>query len=231
MRGHGQLRRLARLDAEQGNLDAALDHAITAGRRETALRMVLARTWPWVMRGRRREAAEWARAVLALVGDEAPPGHELAHSMCVLFVPGADPAQVERALEVTQRSDRPAALGAWTIAGGYEGDPAEIRARAAALAERFGAHPDPWLRAMAGLAYGLVRFEYTPGGAGGPRNTCAPRGTASPVSATAGARRSACSRSAWCSPTGARGPTPYASSNRHRPAPRRSAARRRSRRR
>jgi len=166
LRGHGQLRLLAHLDAEQGNLDAALDHAITTGRREAALRMMLARTWPWVMRGRRREAGQWARAVLALVGDEAPPGHELAHGMCVLFTPDAGPAQVRRALEVTQRSDRPAALGAWTFDGAYAGDPARIRARVSGLAERFGAHPDPWLRAMAGLAYGLVQLEYTPGGAG-----------------------------------------------------------------
>ncbi|HEY0542807.1 MAG TPA: BTAD domain-containing putative transcriptional regulator, partial [Actinoallomurus sp.] len=52
LRGRDQLRWLARLDAEQGDLDAALDHAITGGSPETALRMMLARTWSWVMRGR-----------------------------------------------------------------------------------------------------------------------------------------------------------------------------------
>ncbi|MDN3356912.1 BTAD domain-containing putative transcriptional regulator [Actinomadura sp. DC4] len=166
LRGHEQLRVLGRLDAEQGNLDAALDHAITGGDPETALRMILARTWAWVIRGRGREAGEWARAVLGLVGDTAPPGLELAHGICVLTAPSADRAQLLRALEVTQSSDRPAALGAWTIAGGYAGERAAVRDRAAAVVERFGAHPDPWLRAMAAMAYGLVQFEYTPGGAG-----------------------------------------------------------------
>ena len=87
LRGPDQLRWLARLDAEQGNLDTALGHAVTYGRHETALRMMLARTWPWVMRGRRREAGEWARAVLTAVGEDVPPGQELAHGMCVLIGP------------------------------------------------------------------------------------------------------------------------------------------------
>ncbi|GAB2801137.1 BTAD domain-containing putative transcriptional regulator [Actinoallomurus bryophytorum] len=166
LRGGDQLLWLARLDAEQGNLDAALGHAIESGRHGTALRLIIARTWPWVMRGRRREAEDWARAVLAAVGDDAPPGHELAHGMCVLIAAAEDSSGVQRALEVVNRSDRPAALGAWTIAGGHMGQAAVIRAHASEVAERLGASPDPWLRAMAGLASGLVRLEFTSGGAG-----------------------------------------------------------------
>jgi predicted ATPase/DNA-binding SARP family transcriptional activator/tetratricopeptide (TPR) repeat protein len=166
LRGGDQLLWLARLDAEQGNLDAALGHAIESGRHGTALRLMLARTWPWVMRGRRREAEEWARAVLAAVGDDAPPGHEPAYAMCVLITATGTSPRVEHALDVVHRSELPAALGAWTIAGGYRGQAAVIRAHAAEVAERFGASPDPWLRAMADLACGLVRFEFTPGGAG-----------------------------------------------------------------
>lgn len=166
LRGSGQLTWLARLDAEQGNLDAALGHALGRGDHERALRIMAARTWPWLIRGRRREAGEWARAVLAAVGDEPPAGHELAHAMCVLIAPLDDPARLKSALEVTRRSDRPAALAAWTMADGYSGGPEAIRERAEEVVERFGTAADPWLRAMADMAYGLVNLEYVAGGAG-----------------------------------------------------------------
>ncbi|GLY84399.1 BTAD domain-containing putative transcriptional regulator [Actinoallomurus iriomotensis] len=165
LRGPGQLTWLARLDAEQGNLDAALGHAIGRGDHGRALRLMAARTWAWLIRGRWREAGEWARAVLAAVGDEPPPGHEPDHAICLLIAPHPDPALVKRALEVTRRSDRPAALAAWTMASGYSDGPEAIRERAGEAIERFGAATDPWLRAMADMAYGVVEFEYVAGGA------------------------------------------------------------------
>ncbi|WP_329256036.1 winged helix-turn-helix domain-containing protein [Actinoallomurus sp. NBC_01490] len=166
LRGPGQLTWLARLDAEQGNLDAALGHAIDRGERERALRLIAARTWAWLIRGRRREAGEWARAVLAAVGDEPPPGHEAAYAMCVLMAPLDDPARVKSALEVTQRSDRPAALAAWTMTNGFSDGPEAIRERADEAIERFATATDPWLRAMADMAYGVITLEYVAGGAG-----------------------------------------------------------------
>ncbi|MFF5207854.1 BTAD domain-containing putative transcriptional regulator [Streptosporangium sp. NPDC000396] len=166
-----QLRLLAIIDAEQGNLDAALDHAISSGDRDLALRMIMAMLWPWVMRGRRREAGDWASAVLRAVGDEPPRDRELAHALCVLAAP-AEPyttrdasAVLRRALRTVEESSHPAALGSWAIANGYIGQPQDIFERALTMAERFGDHHDPWTSATARLGGGIVEFEYGRAGA------------------------------------------------------------------
>ncbi|MFE6819308.1 ATP-binding protein, partial [Streptomyces sp. NPDC057675] len=77
LRGPGQRRRLARLDAEASNLRAALDRALAAppgaGRDAgAALRLVDALAWYWVMRGRLGEALRHATAALRA----APPATE-----------------------------------------------------------------------------------------------------------------------------------------------------------
>ncbi|MEU2072549.1 BTAD domain-containing putative transcriptional regulator [Streptomyces sp. NPDC013489] len=77
LRGPGQRRRLARLDAEASNLRAALDRALAAqpgaGRNAgAALRLVDALAWYWVMRGRLGEALRHATAALRA----APPETE-----------------------------------------------------------------------------------------------------------------------------------------------------------
>jgi predicted ATPase/DNA-binding SARP family transcriptional activator len=169
LRGRDQLRWLSRLDAEGGNLDAALGDALGYGEAVTALRLMAARTWAWIIRGRRREAEEWATAVLAAIGAGPPPGHELTHAICLVITAaaGGEPSPgLRAALNLIHASDHPAAMGIWTVAGGYAGDAAEIRERAATMAGRFSEHPDPWLRATADMARGLVQFEYTAGGAG-----------------------------------------------------------------
>ncbi|WP_433182204.1 BTAD domain-containing putative transcriptional regulator [Actinoallomurus sp. CA-150999] len=166
LRGRDQLAWLARLDAVQGDLDAALGRAVASGRAETALRMVVARVWPWVLRGGWRQAGEWASRVLDAVGPEPPPGCETAHAICVLIASSdGTPFGVrkvtptlDRALRVIGRSDHPAAFAAWALAGAL-GD------RLGALVERFGGHADPWLRAMTRLVEGIVEFEWTAGGA------------------------------------------------------------------
>ncbi|MFE6851897.1 BTAD domain-containing putative transcriptional regulator [Streptomyces sp. NPDC057674] len=77
LRGPGQRRRLARLDAEASNLRAALDRALAAppgaGRDAgAALRLVDALAWYWVMRGRLGEALRHATAALRA----SPPATE-----------------------------------------------------------------------------------------------------------------------------------------------------------
>ncbi|MFI9748115.1 BTAD domain-containing putative transcriptional regulator [Streptomyces sp. NPDC052494] len=69
LRGPGQRRRLARLDAETPNLRAALDRALgpagAAGPNAgAALRLVDALAWYWIMRGRLGEALRSATAAL-----------------------------------------------------------------------------------------------------------------------------------------------------------------------
>ncbi|MGJ6968059.1 AfsR/SARP family transcriptional regulator [Streptosporangium sp. G11] len=171
LRTGDQLRALAVLDVEQGDLDSALDHAISSGDGDRALRMIMARLWYWMMRGRRGEAGAWASAVLAAVGDEPPPGREPAHALCVLAAPAgtpmtADPSAARsRALATLWESDHPAALGSWAIVNGYTAGTAEAHRRALAAVERFGGHPAPWMRATARLMGGIVEFEYGRAGA------------------------------------------------------------------
>ncbi|CAM4008504.1 BTAD domain-containing putative transcriptional regulator [Nocardiopsis rhodophaea] len=72
LRGPGQARYLARLDAETVNMRRALDIALTTGNGENALRLVNALAWYWVLRGRLSEARRSLRAALAHGGAPAP---------------------------------------------------------------------------------------------------------------------------------------------------------------
>ncbi|MEU3833388.1 AfsR/SARP family transcriptional regulator [Streptomyces microflavus] len=68
LRGAGQRDRLARLDAEAGNLRSALDEAVRragAGEPEEAVRLATALAWWWLLRGRLTEARRSLDAVLA----------------------------------------------------------------------------------------------------------------------------------------------------------------------
>ncbi|MFG1707486.1 BTAD domain-containing putative transcriptional regulator [Nonomuraea sp. M3C6] len=141
-----QLRWLAVLDAEQGNLDAALRHS------DDPLRLILPRFWPWIMRGRRREMSEQAASVLRRVGDVPPEGRELAYGLC-LVLSGAEPT------EAVRESDHPAALNWWAMAT-VLGPPANVVALTERGVERLRTHPDLWTRSSALLVGGIVRFEY-----------------------------------------------------------------------
>ncbi|GAA2285279.1 BTAD domain-containing putative transcriptional regulator [Nonomuraea roseoviolacea subsp. roseoviolacea] len=168
LRTGGQLHWLAVLDAEQGNLDAALE------RTDDPLRLFLARLWPWSIRGRRAEAAGWAAEVLARVGGTPPEGRELAHGLCRLITgtstrapaddrsrdpagdgagdPADDPAD-----DAVRLSDHPAAVASFAL---MPVPPPDVVELAEATAERLRDHPDPWTRAAAQLMRGLTRFEF-----------------------------------------------------------------------
>ncbi|MEU3522969.1 BTAD domain-containing putative transcriptional regulator [Streptomyces sp. NPDC038707] len=95
LRGPGQRSWLARLDAESGNLRAALDEAVrraAAGDPDQAARLATALAWWWLLRGRLAQARRSLRAVL----DTAPSaGHgELAllHTAFALLTGDRDPA-------------------------------------------------------------------------------------------------------------------------------------------
>ncbi|MGW2458268.1 AfsR/SARP family transcriptional regulator, partial [Streptomyces sp. NPDC001761] len=111
LRGPRQRDRLARLDAEAGNLRAALDDAVrraAAGRRAEAVRLVTSLAWWWLLRGRLTEARRGLAAVLAATADDPDPELALLHSAFVLLTgertatPAADavadPARRARAL-------------------------------------------------------------------------------------------------------------------------------------
>ncbi|MEW2282955.1 BTAD domain-containing putative transcriptional regulator [Streptomyces sp. NPDC047841] len=111
LRGPRQRDRLARLDAEAGNLRAALDEAVrraAAGRRAEAVRLVTSLAWWWLLRGRLTEARRGLAAVLAATAGDPDPELALLHSAFVLLTgertatPAADavpdPARRARAL-------------------------------------------------------------------------------------------------------------------------------------
>ncbi|MGV9303878.1 BTAD domain-containing putative transcriptional regulator [Nonomuraea sp. NPDC003727] len=144
LRTERQLEGLAVFEAEQANLDAAL------GRTGDPLRLFLARTWLWIMRGRRREARAWASRM--------PAGDGFAAELCAAII-GGEPGPALLA------SDHPAALAWWGLTGAAAA-PGDVMARVRGSLARLGDHPDPWIRSTVRLIAGIVEFEYgTPGAA------------------------------------------------------------------
>ncbi|MFF2353493.1 BTAD domain-containing putative transcriptional regulator [Kitasatospora sp. NPDC058115] len=165
LRTDGQNGWLARLDAEQDNLDAALDRAITAGPPEHALRLTAARAWPWLMRGQGREAGERTAAALAAHGRTPPPGLEQTHARCVILTqltaplrqsgePAIPPATMSTALTTAQRSTHPAALAAALLLA-MTGPPHAPHT----TAQQYTEHPDRWIRAAAHLVLGRIELS------------------------------------------------------------------------
>ncbi|MEU6430929.1 BTAD domain-containing putative transcriptional regulator [Microbispora sp. NPDC046973] len=82
LRGAGQLEWMARLTAEQDNLNAALRWAVDSRETETALRLCGTLSWYWWLRGHRGQAAVWAGQVLDLVPEGPPAGLVRAYAGC-----------------------------------------------------------------------------------------------------------------------------------------------------
>ncbi|MEV6973191.1 BTAD domain-containing putative transcriptional regulator [Kitasatospora sp. NPDC093806] len=164
LRTEDQIGRLARLDAEQANLDAALARALATGPPQHALRLTAACAWPWLMRGRGHEAGERAAAALAAHGHTPPPGLEQAHARCVILAQltappqaGAEPAippeTMTAALLTAERTDHPVALAAALLLA-MAGPPHAVDE----TARRYTGHPDRWLRSAAHLVLGRIEL-------------------------------------------------------------------------
>ncbi|MEU5692250.1 BTAD domain-containing putative transcriptional regulator [Actinosynnema sp. NPDC020468] len=140
LRGPDQLTWIAVFDAEHANLDAALARFAAIGDGARALRLLIARTWWWlVIRGRIEDARAWARVVDPVASD--PLSRLLARG------------------EVTDGlwdTAHPAVLLA--LAGAVWGS-----ATVARSADRLAAADDPWLRAAGEVLHGLVAFEMSTG--------------------------------------------------------------------
>ncbi|MFD3532237.1 BTAD domain-containing putative transcriptional regulator [Streptomyces sp. NPDC058664] len=171
LRGPDQRRRLARLDAETPNLRAALDRALDraltapdAGRNaETALRLVDALAWYWIMRGRLGEALRSATAALRpdRGGDTAPEPAALRARVEVwrtgLTIMGGDGTdrrrRIAEALTAYDAACRPESRpwARWFLAHalcgtGSRSEGGELTRRAL---EGFRAHGDRWGEAAA----------------------------------------------------------------------------------
>ncbi|MEU8441237.1 BTAD domain-containing putative transcriptional regulator [Streptomyces microflavus] len=95
LRGAGQRDRLARLDAEAGNLRSALDEAVRragAGEPEEAVRLATALAWWWLLRGRLTEARRSLGAVLAATVGAPGSGASAPVSGSGASTPAATPA-------------------------------------------------------------------------------------------------------------------------------------------
>ncbi|WP_345443237.1 BTAD domain-containing putative transcriptional regulator [Actinoallomurus vinaceus] len=89
-----QLEWLARLNAERGNLLAALRVLVDTDH-PRALRMLAAMAAYWWLRGLRSEGAATATELLALIGPEPPAGMDEEYALCVMLAlhgGGDDPA-------------------------------------------------------------------------------------------------------------------------------------------
>ncbi|MEU7135403.1 BTAD domain-containing putative transcriptional regulator [Streptomyces sp. NPDC046261] len=95
LHGPGQGEALRRLDAESGNLRAALDTAVCDGAAGEALRLVAALSWYWLLRGRLGEARRRAEAALSL--GESGEVRALYDGFALLTGHRAKPAAEERA--------------------------------------------------------------------------------------------------------------------------------------
>ncbi|WP_420035729.1 BTAD domain-containing putative transcriptional regulator [Streptomyces sp. cg28] len=155
LRGHGQLPWLARLSAEQGNLDAALRHLVVAAPHD-GLRLMAALSWFWRLHGLAGERVPLARALVDAVGPTPPRGLEEEYALCglnaVMSVTGdEDEDRLARADQVLATIDRqlrlPFTVVLWTLAVGPE------RSRDERVRAQVG--DDPWGRALLNIGLGF----------------------------------------------------------------------------
>ncbi|MEU8355599.1 BTAD domain-containing putative transcriptional regulator [Nonomuraea sp. NPDC048882] len=150
-----QLEWLARLSADNANLQAALRWGVEHDR-PTAFRLMTALAMYWWLSGRRGQATPHAERLL----DGPEPGDELAEEyvMAVLHaVPGADSPHWERARTIVESLDRPLrhrfGVALWgMIAGPPRGGMGAARDRRIPQA-------DPWSRALERLGFSLMALH------------------------------------------------------------------------
>ena len=162
LRAAGQGRWLRELTAEQDNLHAALRWAIARQQAGTALRLVRALGWYWMLRGQPGEPEALARQVLALEPREQTPRMAEARVICAITAAGdtweidtvrpalaAAVADLRRWSPDTAPSHPIAAMGEPMLAL-VDRDPS----RAFAVFDRYMTSEDPWVRAAVPLLRG-----------------------------------------------------------------------------
>ncbi|WP_109002352.1 BTAD domain-containing putative transcriptional regulator [Streptomyces rishiriensis] len=167
--GADQVTWLARLAAEQDNVQAALQWAVETGEGGLAVRLVAALGWYWFLRGQQVEAADWAARALAAPGDAPPDARALVLIMSAL-VPATSAQGVAEAMtrirqwmDLTERTrpegarKRPELAAFQAMLSMLDQD----LAGALAAMERLTHEADPWTRACGHLNCGHIH-----GGAG-----------------------------------------------------------------
>ncbi|MFF8602465.1 BTAD domain-containing putative transcriptional regulator [Streptomyces sp. NPDC015232] len=174
LRGAGQPRWIARLDADHDTLLLALRRAVGGADVDTAVRLGLALSWYWVMRGHYREASTWCAELLRF-GARVPETAATLFTVLRLLLPtptGADGEAADRDRAVAEAARRARDSAAvrehpllallepkcWLMAGEH----AEMKRSAL----RACAHPDPWARACGRAALGFAAETTGDGDAG-----------------------------------------------------------------
>ncbi|MEU8499246.1 BTAD domain-containing putative transcriptional regulator [Streptomyces lavendulae] len=163
-RGGDQLRRLAALAAEHGNLLAALAWTVEAGRWETGLELLASASSSLWIRGVRASVSPQAAALLEGVGTAVPEGFGEEYAVCVLLAAAGDGgaavwrrhrARAGRELAAAWPGDRPGrypvVLLSWMMRNATESDPGEAFAFVSAQRDC----GDPWVRAAARYVAGF----------------------------------------------------------------------------
>ncbi|HEY3681969.1 MAG TPA: BTAD domain-containing putative transcriptional regulator [Streptosporangiaceae bacterium] len=166
LRTADQLRWLGVLDAEQGNITAAMRRSVAAGDAETALRLLAGGCWYWLVRGRGTELRTWVGPLTDLVGDAPPPG--LGGAYAILRLASLDEeaglaAFRDRARELLQMRDAAPEEFGWPMFRLLDlVEPLFDRNREAgvAVAERLAGDADPWIAALSWLARAIVTANF-----------------------------------------------------------------------
>ena len=162
LRAAGQRRWLRELTAEQDNMHAALRWTIARQQADSALRLVRALGWYWILRGQPGEPEALARQVLALEPREQTLRMAEARVICAITAAGDSweidvvrPALAAAVADLTRWSPRgapshPIAAMGEPMMALYDRDPD----RAFAVFDRYMTSEDPWVRAAVPLLRG-----------------------------------------------------------------------------
>jgi predicted ATPase/DNA-binding SARP family transcriptional activator len=167
LRGHEQLRWLARLTAEHDNFTEALRYLTGAGDRLAVLRLVGALAWYWITHDYDSEAREWAAAAVALGDGPVPPEVADAYAVCKLLSvmagftgdSGPSPADLSAALRELPGIATPTAHPMLALVGPMLAALGGHPAAAQDALETVAGHADPWVRAARFLISGHLAIN------------------------------------------------------------------------
>ncbi|MEV5573673.1 BTAD domain-containing putative transcriptional regulator [Spirillospora sp. NPDC052269] len=156
LRGHDQLKWLARMTDEHGNLHAALRHAVRNDPR-SGMRLVAALSWYWWLRGR-VDAAPLIGELLVQLGADVPSDLDEEYVLCVAnaLTSGASGPRttvwLERATElvnnIRRRLRHPSMMVLWALTAGP--DPDSLPAYSDWIED------EPWTQALIKMSDGYM---------------------------------------------------------------------------
>ncbi|MEU7001909.1 BTAD domain-containing putative transcriptional regulator [Nonomuraea sp. NPDC046570] len=147
-----QLHWLARLSADNTNLQAALRWSVTHDR-PTALRLIAALAMYWWLSGRRAEATQHAERLLDALGTEPPADLTEEYVLTVLHaVPNAEPQHWRQAATIMNTLDRPMRYPFAPALWGMTAGPPQQQ-------PPHPLGPDPWSQALDKLSDALLSLQ------------------------------------------------------------------------